>query len=135
MQKVDSKNSFIDKKEATRYFINGVIATLIHFTILTVNIKLLHFHSAGIANFIAAIFGITASFIGSRYYVYQNHSGTFTHHAVKFFLLYVIIALLHGLTLWIWTDIYQHSWEIGFMLATFIQVSLSYVGNKVLVFT
>jgi len=124
----------IDKSEIYRYIINGIVATAIHFTILTINIDIFKFTSAGIANLVAAIFGILASFIGSRYFVYRGHSGTITSHMIKFILLYSSIALLHGGVLYIWTDIYHHTYQIGFVLATILQVALSYIGNKVLVF-
>jgi len=124
----------IDRGEIYRYITNGIVATAIHFTILTINIKVFEFSSAGIANFIAAIFGITASFVGSRYFVYRDHTGSLHSHAIKFVILYSMIALLHGAILYIWTDIYHFAYEIGFLLATILQVLLSYIGNKVLVF-
>lgn len=122
------------QNEVVRYIINGIIATLVHFSILTFNIEILHIGSAGVANFIAAIFGITASFIGSRYFVFQNHGGTVLHHAFKFSVLYGAIAALHGFVLFVWTDHYHLPYQIGFILATGLQVTLSYFGNKKVVF-
>lgn len=135
MQTSKGKNSIIDHQEIIRYVINGLLATGIHFSILTFNIEILHISSAGVANFIAAIFGITVSFLGSRYYVYRGHTGTFIHHAVKFVLLYAAIAVMHGFVLYLWSDVYGLSWRIGFLVATFIQVCISYIGNKIWVFT
>jgi putative flippase GtrA len=134
MPKVQKHSNVVDRSEIIRYIINGVAATAVHYTILTVNIEVLDMKSAGVSNLIAAIFGITVSFFGSRYFVYKNHSGTIINHAVKFGFLYAFIALLHGLVLFIWTDMYDFSYHIGFLVATILQVSLSYVGNKVLVF-
>jgi len=124
----------IDKQEIVRYIINGLVATAIHFSVLTLNIDVFAFQSAGVANMVAALFGITASFIGSRYFVYRNHTKSITNHAIRFVLFYLSIALLHGLVLYLWSDIYHHSYQIGFVLATLLQVALSYIGNKVLVF-
>jgi len=120
--------------EVVRYIINGLFATLVHFSVLTFNIEILHIASAGIANFIAAIFGITVSFVGSRYFVFQNHRGTVLHHAVKFGMLYGGIAALHGLILFVWTDYYHLPYQVGFVIATGLQVTLSYFGNKKVVF-
>lgn len=122
------------KSEIVRYIINGVIATIVHFSVLTFNIEILQIGSAGIANFIAAIFGITVSFLGSRYFVFQNHKGKVLHHILKFVILYGSIALLHGFILFIWTDYYHLSYQIGFVFATGLQVILSYYGNKKVVF-
>ena len=135
MPTIKTKQGSIDNKEMMRYIVNGVFATVVHFSILTFNIEIVQMTSAGIANFIAAIFGITTSFLGSRYYVYRNHTGTFVSHAAKFVLLYVVIAILHGFVLYLWTDTYGLSWRIGFLVATLLQVTLSYIGNKLWVFT
>ena len=54
--------------------------------------------------------------------------------AIKFSGLYGFIAVLHGLVLLIWTDLYDLDYRFGFIIATLIQVSLSYLGNKFLVF-
>ena len=121
-------------REPVRYIVNGLIATFVHYSILNFNILILNMESAGLANFIAAIFGITTSFIGSRYFVYKNHTNNLTSQVFRFLLLYGSIAILHGFVLYIWTDIYSLNYHLGFIVATLLQVSLSYVGNKVLVF-
>jgi putative flippase GtrA len=120
--------------EVVRYIINGLFATLIHFSVLTFNLEILQISSVGIANFIAAIFGIITSFLGSRYFVFQHHRGTALDHAFKFGLLYGAIAVLHGFVLFIWADYYHLPYQIGFLLATGLQVCLSYIGNKKVVF-
>ena len=45
-----------------------------------------------------------------------------------------MIAVFHGLVLLIWTDWYALDYRIGFLIATVVQVLLSYLGNKLLVF-
>jgi len=120
--------------EVVRYIINGIIATLVHYNILTLNIKILELESVGIANFIAAVFGISASFLGSRYFVFKNHKNSLPNQLMLFLLLYISIAIMHGLTLYWWSDLQQMDYRIGFILATGLQVILSYWGNKKLVF-
>ena len=120
--------------ELIRFIINGIFATAIHFSVLTMNIEILNVSSAGLANFIASIFGITASFVGSRYYVFCGHKDSLREHFARFFTLYIVLAILHGLVLLIWTDWCMFDYRIGFLLATTIQVSISYICNKKLVF-
>lgn len=122
------------KHEPIRYLINGVFATLVNYGILNFNMLILDMKSAGIANFIAAIFGIVTSFMGSRYFVYKNHTNTATSQIVRFLLLYGFIAVLSGFVLYVWSDLYGMSYQIGFVIATFVQMFFSYFGNKVLVF-
>lgn len=124
----------MQSREPVRYIINGLFATLVNYGILNFNMLVLDMNSAGVANFIAAIFGITVSFLGSRYYVYKQHSSTISSQVVRFVLLYGFIAILSGLVLYVWSDIYDLSYHIGFVIATFIQMLFSYFGNKVLVF-
>ena len=124
----------MDRREITRFVINGVIATAVHFSILTISLELIGLNSAGLSNFIAAIFGITSSYIGSRFYVFQKSDVPVFGQAGLFILLYGAIAMLHGLFLYGWTDIHRYDYRAGFILATCIQVVLSYCGNKYLVF-
>ena len=54
--------------------------------------------------------------------------------ALRFSGLYGAIALLHGAVLLVWSDYFGLDYRAGFLLATVLQVSLSYLGNKFLVF-
>ncbi|WP_145540104.1 GtrA family protein [Yersinia alsatica] len=120
--------------ELIRYLINGLIATGIHYIILTFNIEVIKLSSAAIANMIAAVFGVTVSFLGSRYFVFRKIDNSFSQQAIKFGFLYGIIAVLHGMVLLVWTDWFGLNYSFGFLIATTIQVSVSYLGNKFLVF-
>ena len=117
-----------------RYIVNGLVATAVHFAVLTFNLKVLGFASAGIANMVAGVFGITASFTGSRVYVFQGSAEPLLRQVYRFILLYVSIALLHGALLYAWTDVMALNYIAGFGIATVMQVIFSYWGNKVLVF-
>ncbi|WDN90748.1 hypothetical protein BuS5_03719 [Desulfosarcina sp. BuS5] len=120
--------------EVLKYVINGVVATLIHFGVLSFCLKVVGVPSAGFANLIAAIFGITASFIGSRYFVFPVTGETVASQLLKFSGLYGGIAILHGFVLLIWSDWFGFDYRAGFLIATALQVSLSYIGNKFFVF-
>ncbi|MEQ1520854.1 MAG: GtrA family protein [Aestuariivirga sp.] len=120
--------------EIARYAINGVVATAVHYGVLTTNLNVLEFKSAGLASFVAAFFGIATSFLGSRYFVFQGTAERIFNQAVKFSGLYGAAAVLHGLFLWTWTDWNGLDYRAGFLIATAIQVSLSYLGNKLMVF-
>lgn len=117
-----------------RYVLNGLFATAVHFLVLTFLIEGLQMASAGAANFIAAGFGITASFLGNRFFVFAYGRGPLAYLAVRFLLLYAGIAVVHGLTLALWTDWLALDYRIGFLLATFLQFALSYSGNRWWVF-
>jgi putative flippase GtrA len=121
-------------QELLRYVINGIVATAIHYGVLTFNLEVLNFPSAGLANLAAAVFGIITSFLGSRYFVFRKTDETILLQAMKFSGLYGVIAVLHFLVLLIWTDWLGLDYRIGFLIATGLQVSLSYIGNKFLVF-
>jgi len=120
--------------EVVRYVINGVAATVVHFGALYIGLDLLNLPSAGLANLVAAAFGISVSFMGSRYFVFPKTGEGIVSQACKFSGLYGVIALLHGLVLFIWTDLWGYDYRVGFLLATLVQMSLSYIGNKLIVF-
>jgi len=117
-----------------RYVVNGLVATAVHFGVLSFNLQVLQMHYAGFANMVAAAFGITTSFVGSRYFVFEGRGRPLLRQATKFGLLYAAIALLHGAVLFVWTDVQGLDYRAGFLVATALQVLLSFWGNKHLVF-
>lgn len=117
-----------------RYVINGLVATAVHFGALTVNLHVVGIKSAGLANLIAAVLGISVSFLGSRYFVFRTGEGSMARQALAFGILYALLAIAHGAILYLWTDLNGLDYRIGFVLATCFQVAVSYVGNKTLVF-
>jgi len=117
-----------------RYIINGLFATSIHYIALTINIEIYDMKSAGIANFIAALFGISISFLGNRYYVFRSRNKPFVNQSIMFFGLYTLISLIHGAVLYLWTDLQGYDYRLGFIIASVIQFIMSYLGNKLLVF-
>lgn len=120
--------------QALRYVINGLVATAVHYGVLRFNIEVLHVPLAAAANALAAVFGITVSFLGSRYFVFRGRQGSLARQGSLFLLIYASIALLHALVMYLWADRWGLDYRIGFVLATAMQVAVSFVANKFLVF-
>ena len=120
--------------ELARYLANGLAATLVHFCVLTVNLKLLGIPSAGLSNLIAAFFGLTVSFLGNRYFVFRGRPGVASRQVPRFVLLYAAPAAVHGLILFLWSDLGHLHYATGFVIATAVQMVVTYLGNKFLVF-
>jgi putative flippase GtrA len=120
--------------EVGRFVINGLFAAGIHYAALNFNLRVLELSSAGLANFFAAWFGIAASFMGSRFFVFRHREAPLARQAMRFLALYAAIACLHGLLLYAWTDRLHRGYISGFALAAVMQTVLSYLGNKLLVF-
>lgn len=123
-----------DISQILRYSINGVVATGVHYACLVFLLEQAQVPSAGAANMMAAIVGISASFLGNRYFVFRPTQTAMGRQIVRFSLLYTLIALIHGAILFSWTDLYQFNYSTGFLVATGIQFVLSYAGNRFLVF-
>jgi len=120
--------------EILRYAINGLIATAVHYGVLTLNYDLFKFNSAGIANLVASIFGITTSFIGNRYFVFNIITESISTQFKNFLTLYGIIAILNFIIMYLWSDIMGYNYNYGFIIATILQFLFSYFGTKKLVF-
>ena len=120
--------------QPVRYVVNGLFATAVHFAVLTFNLEVLVWSSAGLSNLVAAIFGIAASFLGSRYYVFRGSQVSLRGQLTRFLILYVAIAVLHGLLMYVWSDLFRLNYQSGFVVATMMQMLCSYLGNKVMVF-
>jgi putative flippase GtrA len=117
-----------------RFVANGLLAAGLHFAVLFVNLEVLHFRSAGLANFVAALFGATASFQGNRHFVFRAAAGNARRQAGRFVALYALTTLSHGAILYAWTDRAHLDYRAGFIIATLFQLVLSYVGNRNVVF-
>ena len=114
--------------------VNGLAATAVHYAVLHTCVEILGFRSAGLANLVAACCGITASFLGSRWYVFAATGESAWHQLARFSLLYAVLALLQGGVLWLWTDRAGLDYRAGFLVGTAIQVLCSYYGGKHWVF-
>lgn len=121
-------------REFFRFVINGTFAAVVHFFVLIINIEILNFQSAGLANFIAAIFGISVSFFGNRYFVFRRNDGCLIKQSVEFLILYISVACFHGFSLYLWTDVYKFRYIYGFAIISIFAVLFSYFGNKLMVF-
>lgn len=121
--------------EAARYVINGLVATAVNWAVMRVCLDVLHIPWASLAYWVGALFGITTSFVGSRYFVFRKQDRPVMRQAVKFVVMYVIIAVLASGVVHVWSDWLHYDSNLGFILATGVQVGLSYFGNKKLVFT
>jgi putative flippase GtrA len=123
-------------REPSLFALNGLAATGVHFGALHVAVEMLAIYPVGLANFFAACFGIGASFVGNRHIVFRGRSkAPLRHHLARFAALYAALALLSALVLFLWTDIGGQDYRLGFVLATGLQVVLSYFGNRNLVFS
>ncbi len=124
----------LSQHQPFRYLINGGVATVVHFLVLTLNLKVLGWESAGLSNIVAAVCGTVVSFLGNRHYVFHGSTEPLLKQIYRFSFIYVAIAMGHGLILYVWSDVYRMNYIFGFMLATVFQVSCSYLGNKFMVF-
>ncbi len=122
------------RKEFLRYLVNGVCATVVHFGVLSFLFQVLKLPSAGMANFLAALVGITVSFLGSRYFVFRNHTAGLGAQLWRFVAFYALFALIHAGVLYVWSDLMGFDFRLGFLLATGLQVLMSFSANKLLVF-
>lgn len=117
-----------------RYLINGLFATGVHYAVLVILLDGIQIGLASMANLIAAVFGITASFLGSRHFVFQSVIEPAWQQLVRFVPLYGMIAALHTFVMWWWADHMGWNYTLGFLAATGLQMTCSFLGNKYLVF-
>jgi putative flippase GtrA len=122
------------RHQPVRYVINGVIATIVTYSVLSACIHVAHIPSAGISNFIAAVVGISASFIGNRNFVFPGGRESLWHQLGRFWILYAVLAVMQGVVMYVWADLAGLNYRIGFLIGTFLQMVFSYLGGKHWVF-
>ncbi len=121
-------------KEIFRYVLNGAAATGFHYFVLYSCIEIINFNSIGMANFCASLVGISFSFLGNKYFVFDQDDAKITLQFIKFFTLYSLVAFLHGAFLYIWSDVLLKNYNYGFMIAVAIQFLYGYYSSKNFVF-
>lgn len=117
-----------------RFIANGLLATAVHYAVLTLCIEVLGFRSAGLANLVAACCGISSSFLGNRVFVFAARTEPAWRQFSRFALLYALLALMQGALLALWTDVGGLDYRAGFVIGTALQVLGSWYGGKHWVF-
>jgi putative flippase GtrA len=120
--------------EIFRYAVNGLIATGIHYLILYCCIEVLNFSLVGLANLWASLIGVTFSFLGNRYFVFSAGKKKLRSQYIEFLIVYSLVAAIHGIFLYIWSDVLGKNYNQGFVLAVIIQITLGYVASKYYIF-
>lgn len=121
-------------RQLMRFVINGLVATGVHFAVLTLLVEVVHVPSKGVANLLAASVAIVASFLGNRYLVFAATKARASAQLWRFVLLNVAIALLNGGLMAVWSDLLKLDYRVGFVLISAVQFILSFLGNRFLVF-
>jgi len=121
-------------RQLLRYVINGLVATGVHFAVLSLLVEVVHVPSKGVANLLAAAVAIVSSFLGNRYFVFAATQARTSGQLWRFVLLYAAIALLNGGLMALWSDLLKFDYRVGFVLISIVQFILSFLGNRLLVF-
>jgi len=124
----------VDLRQFARFVVNGLAATAVHFGTLTFLVEVVNVGSKGVANSIAAVLGIFASFLGNRFFVFASKTGSLRRELLRFSALYATLALLSGALMALWADVLAFDYRIGFVVISGIQLVLSFLGNRMLVF-
>lgn len=117
-----------------RFIANGIAAAVVHFAALYVLLQVLELPSAGLANLLAAIAGVSASFVGNRHWVFAETREPWWRQLLRFWVLYLGLSLLHGTMLLVWTDLAGLDYRVGFLLGALLAALCTYLGGKRWVF-
>ena len=121
-------------EEIFLFLINGFLATLVHLAalILFVNFAGL---SYGASNFLSFLVGSISSFLGNKFFVFKvKNKFRTTSQFIKFFFLYLTLAFEHGIALHWWSDINEYNYIVGFLLITMLNIIISFIFNKYIIF-
>ncbi len=117
-----------------RFGLNGLVATVVHFSALYLTVSIWRWPSAGLSNLAAALVGIGVSYLGNRYFVFRSGDTRVVSQVSKFVALYLALAGFHGIFLFFWSDLGRADYRVGFVIAEVIQAVGGYFGNRHVVF-
>ncbi len=117
-------------KQLIRFVINGFFATFVHYTVFFVSIEIFKFNYIALANLLGAFFGISCSFVGNKWFVFQNSKVNITWQFSKFLMTYVSLGGFTSIIMFVWSDLSEMNYNYGFCLVTFLQFILSYSMNR-----
>ena len=121
-------------KQLSRFVINGIFATLVHYVIFVISIEFFYIKFIALANLIGAFFGISCSFIGNKYFVFKNNDFNLKSQLLKFTLTYAFLGFVSSTILFVWSDLFKMNYNYGFIFAAFFQFILSFIINRNWVF-
>ena len=87
------------------FIVNGSFATIIHYAVLNYMVEEIQIGSAGVSSLVSSFVASFASFVGNKYIVFRIHYDSAIIQAFRFTVLYLIIALFHGIFLHSWADL------------------------------
>jgi putative flippase GtrA len=121
------------KKKAVKFFINGLISTLVHYLVLIFAIELIKIDNIILANLIAGIIAIFYSFISNKYYVFKAHNKNIFFQVLKFLILYLSTIMLHTVIMFFLTKT-GVDYHISFFVTSSFLAVISFIVNKIVVF-
>jgi putative flippase GtrA len=123
-----------DALRPLRFVVNGAICTVIHYATLALLLESGLLGLAGLANLLASAVGILASFVGNRYFVFRQETQRWTAQLWRFWLLYISLAGMQGVILFLWTDLARQNYSIGFVIGAAAAAIGTYFGGRFWVF-
>lgn len=121
-------------REVSLFLINGFLATLIHFAALILFVNFVGL-SYGLSNFLSFLVGSISSFLGNKFFVFKvKNKFRTSSQFIKFFFLYLALAFEHGVALYWWSDINEYNYIVGFLLITMLNIIISFIFNKYIIF-
>ncbi|MEK8020014.1 MAG: GtrA family protein [Candidatus Parabeggiatoa sp.] len=119
--------------QSWKFIANGLVATAVNYCVLAFLVDVIELSHIWMAGFVAAIAGISASFIGNRHFVFRS-TAPIVGELLRFKTLYAVTALFQVIFLALWSDVLALDYRLGFILVTGLSVFISYHGNRILVF-
>jgi putative flippase GtrA len=106
----------------------------VHFVVLVVAVDVVHIDNLAVSNFLAGVAGISSSFIGNKFYVFQVRHGSIHYQAIRFVVFYACILSAHTFVISLLTDYMGMDYRISFVFASALMLVISFLSNKYLVF-
>jgi putative flippase GtrA len=120
--------------QSSRFIIVGITATLVHYLIIVLLVDMFDLMSPTPATVVGSIFGILTAYIGNYTFVFSISDSRHGHYAPRFVTTYLAVMSIHAGMMFLFVDILSLRYEYGFVVATFLSATTTFLANRFLVF-
>jgi putative flippase GtrA len=127
------QNLFLLIFQATKFGLVGIVATIIHYTVLLLLTDVIAVVPPTIASGVGSLFGIASAYVGNRRWTFRQLE-RHTTVAARFLVAYCLTMCGHTVIMYLQIELLRLAYTPAFIVATSASTAVNFVLNRSFVF-